>query len=110
MSIAKGVAVLLGEILADIKFLYAYVFGTGIQAAALIVAFRFTEPTAIKQKPKDNPLAHQVITSVKVLKARKIVLYLILFSALVGSLPTTVFFYSFLPINFNYWRAFIYNI
>ncbi|MBC8061347.1 MAG: MFS transporter [Clostridiaceae bacterium] len=94
MSIAQGVAVLLGGILADIKFLYAYVFGTVIQGAALVVAFSFTEPTNNKGISKVNPLGDQLITSIKVLKARKIVLYLILFSALVGSLQTTVFFYS----------------
>jgi len=93
MSIAQGIAVLMGGILADIKFLYAYIFGVIIQTAALIVAFNFTEPTDTKVKSKINPLVNQLVTSVKVLNGRKLVFYLILFSALVGSLQTTVFYY-----------------
>jgi MFS family permease len=95
MSIAQGLAVLLGGVLADIRFLYAYVFGTIVQIAALIAAFSFTEPRrAEKEDHEGNPIVYQLLTSVRVLKARKIVFYLILFSALVGSLQTTVFFYS----------------
>ncbi len=96
MSIAQGIAVLLGGILADEKFLYAYVFGTIIQILALIVAFSFSEPPIEKDKEKQqgNVLIHQLITSLKVLKVRKIVFYLILFSSLIGSLQATVYFYS----------------
>lgn len=102
MSIAQGTAVLLGGILADIKFLYAYVFGMVVQIAALIISFNFSEPPVYgrksndgaKQKQKEKIIINQLITSINVLKDRKIVLYLIMFSALVGSLQTTVFFYS----------------
>lgn len=94
MSIAQGIAVLLGGILADVRFLYAYILGTVLQTAALIAAFGFTEPTVKQVEQKDNPIVYQLITSIKVLRTRKIVFYLILFSALVGSLHTTVFFYS----------------
>jgi MFS family permease len=118
MSIAQGAAVLVGGILADIKFLYAYIFGMVIQIAALIVSFGFTEPPVQMENEIDtnkldyadckknhevsegekresgNILVIQILTSMKVLKTRKIVFYLILFSALLGSLQTTVFFYS----------------
>ncbi|HHX62935.1 MAG TPA: MFS transporter [Epulopiscium sp.] len=96
MSIAQGIAVLLGGILADIRFLYAYILGLIIQVIATVVACRFEEPVIQKQKEKaeKNVLTVQLITSIKVLSKRKLVLYLILFSALVGSLQTTVFFYS----------------
>ncbi|MBP1925364.1 MFS family permease [Sedimentibacter acidaminivorans] len=103
MSIAQGIAVLLGGILADIQFLYAYVFGTVIQIVALIISFSFNEPhidnKKVKSKrenqnKKEKIVINQLITSINVLKDRKIVLYLIMFSALVGSLQTTVFFYS----------------
>lgn len=96
MSIAQGIAVLLGGILADIKFLYAYVLGTIIQVGALAASFRFNETpnNSSKEKTQGNQIVYQVVTSVKVLKERKMALYLILFSALVGSLQTTVFFYS----------------
>jgi len=96
MSIAQGLAVLLGGILADIRFLYAYVLGTIIQAAAFISAFSFKEPpiNCEKEEPQGNPIVYQLTTSIKVLKERRMVLYLILFSALAASLQTTVFFYS----------------
>jgi MFS family permease len=98
MSIAQGLAVLAGGILSDIKFLYAYIFGTILQMAALISTFGFHEPKFSKNAQKKghngNPIINQLITSIKVLKVRKMVLYLILFSALAGSLQTTVFFYS----------------
>jgi MFS family permease len=97
MSIAQGLAVLLGGVLADIKFLYAYILGTILQAGAMIVAYFFKEPFVekVQQNSKEgNLIIKQVSTSIKVLKDRKMVFYLILFSALVGSLQTTVFFYS----------------
>lgn len=97
MSLGQGMAVLLGGVLADIKFLYAYIFGAIIQIAALIAAYNFNEPPINKdyeEKQQGNPILSQLITSVKVLRTRKVVLYLILFSSLMGSLQTTVFFYS----------------
>lgn len=97
MSIGQGIAVLLGGVLADIEFLYAYICGTIIQIAALIAAYNFNEPPINKdygEKQQGNPILCQLITSVKVLRTRKVVLYLILFSSLIGSLQTTVFFYS----------------
>lgn len=97
MSLGQGMAVLLGGVLADIKFLYAYIFGTIIQIAALIAAYNFNELPINKEheeKQQGNPILSQLITSVKVLRTRKVVLYLILFSSLIGSLQTTVFFYS----------------
>lgn len=102
MSIAQGIAVLLGGILADISFLYAYIFGTVIQTVALIISFNFKEaPIHDKKSDKDrvqdkqeHMIISQVATSIKVLKERKTILYTIMFSALVGSLQTTVFFYS----------------
>lgn len=98
ISISQGIAVLLGGILADVNFLYAYIVGTIIQIAALISSFSFSEPPVHKseddKEPKGNPIVYQLVTSVKVLKVRKVVFYLILFSALVASLQTTVFFYS----------------
>lgn len=97
MSLGQGMAVLLGGVLADIKFLYAYIFGTVIQIAALMAAYNFNEPPinkSLEEKQQDNSILTQLITSVMVLRMRKVVLYLILFSALIGSLQTTVFFYS----------------
>lgn len=97
MSLGQGMAVLLGGVLADIKFLYAYIFGTVIQIAALMAAYNFNEPPINKnyeEKQQDSLILSQLITSVTVLRRRKVVLYLILFSSLIGSLQTTVFFYS----------------
>ncbi|MBD7911915.1 MULTISPECIES: MFS transporter [Clostridium] len=96
MSMAQGMAVLIGGILADLNFLYAYIVGTAIQIVALVSSFRFNEPPTNKNEEKcqENKIIYQLKTSIKVLKVRKMVLYLILFSALVGSLQTTVYFYS----------------
>ncbi|MGM9974773.1 MAG: MFS transporter, partial [Clostridiaceae bacterium] len=93
---AQGVALIIGGILADIKFLYAYILGGFIQGGAFITALGFSEPpeNEAHERSTGNSLIYQVKISIKVLKERKVVLYLILFSALVGSLQTTVFFYS----------------
>ena len=99
MSIAQGAAVLLGGILADVKFLYVYIVGTAIQIAALAVSWQFCEPPVPKEQKEQNKqaggvLVSQFTTSMRVLMERKTVLYVMLFSALAGSLQTTVFFYS----------------
>lgn len=96
MSIAQGLAVLLGGILADVRFLYAYILGTIIQIAALVSSFKFNEINIYQEKDKSekSSIVYQLINSVNLLKKSKMVLYLIMFSALIGSLQTTVFFYS----------------
>lgn len=98
MSLAQGIAVLAGGILSDYNFLYAYILGTIIQICALISTFWFSEPIIDNReninKRKGNPIINQLLTSINILTDKRAVLYLILFSALVGSLHTTVFFYS----------------
>jgi len=102
MSISQGIAVLLGGILADVKFLYAYMVGAIIQLLALLVSLSFTEPRVNNRefnignlkRQKENIFINQLKISINVLKYRKVVLYIIMFSALLGSLQTTVFFYS----------------
>lgn len=96
MSIGQGIAVLLGGILADVKFLYAYILGLIIQIVAVAMACHFKEPPTYKnqEEQQGNVLVSQLLTSIQVLEKRKVVFYLILFSALIGSLQTTVFFYS----------------
>ncbi|MFW2492002.1 MFS transporter [Clostridium chromiireducens] len=54
MSIGQGIAVLLGGILSDIKFLYAYILGMIIHTVALIVACKFNEPTVRKNRKKKS--------------------------------------------------------
>jgi Arabinose efflux permease len=96
MSIAQGIAILLGGILSDIRFIYAYLLGLILQTAALVISLRFIEPPSEKtdEMSESNAVIRQVKTSIKVLRKRPVVLYLILFSALVSSLGTTVYFYS----------------
>ncbi len=102
MSISQGIAVLLGGILADVKFLYAYMVGAIIQLLALLVSLSFTEPNVNNRKlnignlkgQRENIFINQLKISIDVLKYRKVVLYIIMFSALLGSLQTTIFFYS----------------
>ncbi|OPJ57831.1 MFS transporter [Clostridium oryzae] len=97
MSIAQGIAVLLGGVLADKRFLYAYILGGVLQLITLLSALGFYEvPIArkIDNRREGNAVVQQLRTAVKVLRGRKFVLYIILFSALMSSLQTTVFFYS----------------
>lgn len=96
MSIAQGVSVLIGGILADVRFLYAYIAGTILQIGALIAAGNFNEIPMNRdnERQQGSVLLQQIVTSVNVLKVRRFVLYLILFSALTDSLQTTVHFYS----------------
>lgn len=99
MSIAQGTALLLGGILSDVNFLYAYILGTIVQIAALLISFNFKEPDINDIQDdadtrKDRVLINQVKISINVLMVRKLIFYIIIFSALVGSLQTTVFFYS----------------
>lgn len=96
MSIAQGIAVLVGGVLADKRFLYAYIAGGIMKLLTLIFALGFSEvPMEKKEKKiKRNPVIEQIEVTIKVLKGRQLVLYIILFSALMGSLQTTVFFYS----------------
>lgn len=58
-----------GGVLADIKFLYAYVVGTIIQIAALVSSFSFNEPPLYedKEKQQGNQIVYQLVTNIKVL-------------------------------------------
>lgn len=96
MSVAQGIAVLLGGVLSDINFIYAYILAIAIETVALIVNVQFSEPnTSFENSQSERiTMVGQLRTSMNVLKGRRIILYLILFSALLSSLQTTVFFYS----------------
>lgn len=96
MNIAQGIAVLVGGILADSKFLYAYLVGCVFQLISLMSALCFSEVELEKEREaqKGNPIINQMTEAVKILSVRQFVMYIILFSALMGSLQTTVYFYS----------------
>lgn len=94
MSISQGFAILLGGILADVKFLYAYILGAILQLIALIISLGYTEPPVEKVKSEENAVISQLRISVTVLREKRLVGYLILLFAVISSLGATVFFYS----------------
>lgn len=97
MSIAQGIAILLGGVLGEVNFLYAYILGLIIQIVALISSFFFKEPPLNKNKlyeKEENKLVSQLKISIKVLMERRNVLYLMLISAFIGSIGTSIFFYG----------------
>lgn len=93
LEIAQGASMLLGGVLSDIKFIYAYILGIIIQAAALTASAFFAEPCIKDENHEKNSLSGQIIKSIKVLKDKKILLYLVLFSAIISVSGTTVYFY-----------------
>lgn len=94
ISIAQGMAIFLGGILSDYRFIYAYILALVIETTSLIISTKFTEPTIEKEIIQGNVFLNQFKQSIKILREKRLVLYLILFSALIGTAGTTVFFYS----------------
>lgn len=92
-EIARSAAVLLGGILSDIRFIYAYILALIIDLSALYSAYFLKEPPIETEKCEENVFIHQVKESFSILKKKKVVLYLILFYALISTMGTTVYFY-----------------
>lgn len=99
-EISSAAAVLLGGILSDVRFIYAYIVVILVQTLAIIIAALFEE-TNIKnteyQQDSLNPLdslVSQMKESIKILRHTKIIIYLIVFFALISTVDTTVYFYS----------------
>lgn len=93
IEISKAAAVILGGILSDKSFIYAYIACLIIETMALITAVNFTEPKIKEEREERVNLLHQMKDSIVILKDRKLVMYLIMFSALIGTVGTTVYFY-----------------
>ncbi len=93
MEIARSAAVLFGGILSDIRFVYAYILALTIDISALTSALFFKEPPIEIEVCKENVFINQVKESFNILKKKRIVLYFILFNALISTMNTTVYFY-----------------
>jgi MFS family permease len=93
IEIARSAAVLFGGILSDIRFVYAYILALTIDISALSSAFFFKEPPIEVEICKEHVFINQVKESFNILKKKRIVLYLILFYALISTMGTTVYFY-----------------
>jgi len=93
IEISKAAAVVLGGILSDKSFIYAYIACIVIETMALLAAVNFSEPKIKEEKEERVNLIQQMKDSIIILKDRRLVLYLIMFSALIGTVGTTVYFY-----------------
>lgn len=104
IEIAKALAVLFGGVLSDIRFIYVYILALGIDLASLTIASFYKEPPIETTNCEENVFIHQVKESINILKSRKIVLYLIIFYALISTIDTTIYFYCqkyFEDMNFS---------
>lgn len=93
MEIARGLAILLGGILSDFRFIYAYILALFIDIFALSSATFYIEPNIECKEHNENVFVHQLKESFKILRKRKIALYFILFYAFISTIDTTVYFY-----------------
>ncbi len=93
MEMARGLAILLGGILSDFRFVYAYILALFIDICALSSASFYNEPPIEQKSNDENIFIHQLKESFKILKERKIVLYLILVYSFISTIDTTVYFY-----------------
>ncbi|WP_099191806.1 MFS transporter [Tepidibacter mesophilus] len=93
MEIARGLAILLGGILSDFRFVYAYILALFIDILALSSSTLYVEPNIEHKEHNENVFIHQLKESFKILNERKIALYLILFSSFISTIDTTVYFY-----------------
>ena len=95
-EISKAVAVLTGGILSDKGFIYAYIGCLVIETVTLLIATNFKEPTAREEREERKErvsIIYQMRDSITILKDRKIVMYLIMFSALISTVGTTIYFF-----------------
>lgn len=96
-EISSAAAVLLGGILSDVRYLYAYILVIVVQILAIIIATLFEETSLNRHESIKNPfspLISQIKESIKILSDRRIILYLVVFFALISTIDTTVYFYS----------------
>lgn len=94
MEIGQGMAVVLGGLLSDIRFIYAYLISLITEIIALVIALTFIEPRGkAKEDEEKESFILQIRTSLRILKDRKVVLYLILFLSLISTTGATIYFY-----------------
>lgn len=95
MEAGSGLAVFIGGVLSDIKFVYAYILSLIIQIVAFTVSTLYVEP-ARKSKNEittSNFLDH-INESKNIFFKDKKVFYLILFSEITATIAMTIYYYS----------------
>lgn len=93
IEIAQGIAIIIGGILSDKRFLYAYLLCMIIETISIFIALLFTEPSISDENIEKLGIVKQVKNSVIIVKNDLSILYLILFFSLISTLGTTVYFY-----------------
>ncbi|MDF2880401.1 MAG: arabinose efflux permease [Clostridiaceae bacterium] len=93
IEIAQGIAIIIGGILSDKRFLYAYLLCLAVETVSMLIALMFTEPSIIDKSQENIGMIKQVKNSAAIIKNDLNILYLILFFSLISTLGTTVYFY-----------------
>lgn len=95
IEVGQGLAVVIGGLLSDKRFIYAYLFSLIFETICIFVSFTFTEPKytsdiIYKEKPRFKALLKNCLNLIKV---EKLVFYLIIYFSLISTIGTTVYFY-----------------
>lgn len=93
MEIGNGLAVFVGGILSDIRFVYAYILSLIVQALSFIVSLFYVEPKG-KQKINKNSFFNHIKECGHIFFNKKEVFYLILFSEITATIAATIYYYS----------------
>ncbi|URZ01846.1 MFS transporter [Clostridium felsineum] len=93
MEIGNGLAVFVGGILSDIRFVYAYILSLLVQALSFIVSLFYVEPKE-KQKITRNSFFKHIKECGHIFFKNKRVFYLILFSEITATIAATIYYYS----------------
>lgn len=95
MEVGSGLAVFIGGVLSDIKFVYAYILSLIIQIAAFITSTLYVEPVGKSKNEitSSNFLTH-INESKNIFFKDKRVFYLILFSEITATIAMTIYYYS----------------
>lgn len=93
IEIAQGIAIIIGGILSDRRFLYAYLLCLAVETISMFIALFFTEPGIRDENTGNMSIIKQVKDSAVIIKNDLNILYLILFFSLISTLGTTVYFY-----------------
>ena len=96
IEVGQGIAVVVGGLLSDKRFIYAYLFSLIFETICVFVSFAFTEPkhdldkNISEIKPSFAVLLRSCLDLIKV---KKVVFYLIVFFSLISTIGTTIYFY-----------------
>jgi MFS family permease len=104
MQIGTVIAFVLGGYLASKDYMYALVLAAFFSGIVLIQSFTFYEPhvkeIGIVEKNPFKMIKKQLKQSIKVIKGDRKIIFLILFSEIMGAFKVSMFFYLQ-----NYWKS-----